>query len=437
MVEAEGSTAAESFSDLLAECLSWPAVALDDELRRLEIERRRIEARMAAVVTAAERTAAYTVDGHRSSNAHLRATTNCSGASARRLRRRARITAEVAGVGDAWSAGHIGGDQVDALARRHANPRCGHDLADSAPTLLDHAEHLEFDDFELVLQRWELFADPDGSFDEAEAAARDRDVHVAAGDLGLDISGFGGDALDAVKMRRIFDQFVGAEFHSDTDACDHPDDPLPRTAGQRRFDALRELFFAANAAAAAGLAPVAPAVNVDILFDSRSFGEALHAHGLAGSDNPFQLSPSTLLERRCSTSDGVGIQPDAALAAALDGHVRRVVIDANSVVIDQGTRQRLFTGAAREAAVMLATACYHPGCRVAAHHCEIDHLTPALDGGPTDQHNAGVACGFHNRQRHRRRFGARRASTGRVYPLRPDGTPLLAAGERPPAWADD
>lgn len=166
-------------------------------------------------------------------------------------------------------------------------------------------------------------------------------------------------------------------------------------------------------------------------------GDALiSGHGLAGTDDPFRLGPGSLLDRRCSTPDGFGILHDEALAAALDGHVRRVVVDSSSVVIDQGSRQRLFSGAAREAACLLTAACYHPGCRVAGRHCDVDHLVPAVDDGPTDQRNAGLACSWHNRQRHRRRFGARRARSGRVYALRDDESPILAAGERPPDWAD-
>ena len=45
--------------------------------------------------------------------------------------------------------------------------------------------------------------------------------------------------------------------------------------------------------------------------------------------------------------------------------------------------------------------CFHPYCEEPAQDCEIDHVQPWAAGGVTTEANGRVACGFHNRQRHR------------------------------------
>ena len=48
--------------------------------------------------------------------------------------------------------------------------------------------------------------------------------------------------------------------------------------------------------------------------------------------------------------------------------------------------------------------CFHPTCEVPAQDCEIDHVQPWAAGGLTTEGNGRVACGFHNRERHRPRL---------------------------------
>ncbi len=263
-----------------------------------------------------------------------------------------------------------------------------------------------------------------------------------AGERGIELHAHGGDPLAAAEMAAIYDRFVEAEFDKDVAARrqQYGDDahlhPLPRTPAEQRSDALSQLFLAANAAAGAGLSGVAPATCVDIICDAATFGAALARHGLVDTDDPFGLGDVSLLDRTCRTTTGAVVSPDLALRAALTGHIRRVLIDAASVVIDQGAKTRLFTGNARVAAMLLATTCTHPGCQVPSRFCDVDHLHEHHDGGPTDQRNAGVVCGHHNRAKHRRRLGARRATTGRIYPIRPDGSAMTMVGETPPTWHD-
>ena len=119
------------------------------------------------------------------------------------------------------------------------------------------------------------------------------------------------------------------------------------------------------------------------------------------------------------------------------GHVRRVVVDSAGVVIDLGRRQRLFTGAAREAAKLLIRRCEHPGCDLPADWCHVDHMTEWADGGATDQTNAGVRCGRHNTTKSVKRWRTKRDVKGRTHTIRADGTIIIPVGVRPPVFPDE
>jgi hypothetical protein len=101
------------------------------------------------------------------------------------------------------------------------------------------------------------------------------------------------------------------------------------------------------------------------------------------------------------------------------------------VVIEMGRRQRLFTGAAREAAKLMATECDHPGCGVACTFAQVDHVIEWSEDGCTDPENSSIACGRHNPTKHTH-YKVKRTGRGYVIYHRRDGTPMLAAGRRHP-----
>lgn len=126
---------------------------------------------------------------------------------------------------------------------------------------------------------------------------------------------------------------------------------------------------------------------------------------------------------RSHTLDGRCIAPAEAVAAALVGHVRRVVLGADGVVVDMGRSQRLFTGPRRLAVLLSALACSWIGCHIPTSGCQADHLLPWDAGGTTDAHDAGPACGKHNRFRNHG-FTVTRQPNGHLQIRRPDGSLL-------------
>ena len=88
--------------------------------------------------------------------------------------------------------------------------------------------------------------------------------------------------------------------------------------------------------------------------------------------------------------------PTAIIGVSLWALIRRVVINANSVVIDLGRTQRLFTGHARDAVMLLEPVCVWPGCDQPHTWCHADHLTSWSTRGPTNPDNGAPLCARHN-----------------------------------------
>jgi hypothetical protein len=289
-----------------------------------------------------------------------------------------------------------------------------------------------------------------------------------AGDLHLTASG--GDPLTAAQLVAIFESFAEGELQSDLAArkAEHGDlaeaHPLPRTQSQRNFDALVTIFTAAAGSTQAGKLPE-PTVNV--IIDDATLHDTLthagitlpngHQIDLDEHGNPIELladlvadladNPEALADRVCNLSTGAPIHPTVALRALLTGHVRRVVVDSANVVTELGTRKRVFTGAAREAALLLASFCTHSGCNIRGRHSQVDHgnhrrwapqvpsscsLTLSTPSIQRPLRNAQARCGPHNRFKHRERWQSKRDERGRTYDIRPDNTIFLPVGDRPP-----
>ena len=71
------------------------------------------------------------------------------------------------------------------------------------------------------------------------------------------------------------------------------------------------------------------------------------------------------------------------------------------------SNKRSFTGALRRAIEARDRHCRHPsGCDAPAVRCDVDHIVPHADGGPTSQFNGRLECAVHNRNAARHDHGA-------------------------------
>jgi hypothetical protein len=452
--------------DVADELFDATDAELDERVRVLELLRRRVEAESALTLATVEQRRLYLADGHRSMKGYLRATCNSSNPDIAAGRRLATAADGVPGLADALHSGRIGVAQAAAIARVHRNPRVRDRLVEFAAMLLELAERYCHDDFVIALQRFETLADTDGAHRDRDARIAGRRVHVTTvgGQLHLDAGG--GDPLVNDELEAIFRRFCDNEFRKDAAArrAEHGDDasgkPLARTSAQRSYDAFVDLLRRANAHLDTDAdAPAAPTPLVNLVVDHRTTALVLADAGLAPTStlsgdpiDPFTglpahatgdlladllADPDALARMRCETAAGTPLHPHDVLRATLAGHIRRVVVDTHGVVIDMGRKARLFTGPARDAAKLLVRRCDHAGCDLPDDFCQVDHVVEWNDHGRTDQHNAGVECGHHNRLKHRRKYTRRRSTLGRSYTIRPDGTIILPVGTRPTTFPDD
>lgn len=395
----------------------------DDLLLELERIGRMVEAAKLAVIDHADRQARFLNDGHRSTAAWTRAVTNCSPAESRRRARAARALRDLHGFRDALGAGTVGVDQVNEIARLHANPRCGNQVADSEAIFLDAARQLEYADLCVVSQRWLTLADPDGAHRDHASADAGRDFRIREHGAGFRLEAECG-VMQGTAIREMWQRFVDAEFRTDWEAGRtlHGNRPsasqLPRTASQRRFDAFfRMLESGATSTGDAALAD--PVVNV--IVDLDTFEQHLRAE--LGGPVP-RIDPAGILERRCETIDGLAVDPRDVVALAMVGRVRRVVLDADDVIVNAGRLTRLYRGPLRQALQALNPRCRWLACMLRARISAMDHRHEYGDGGITDAANGEVMCDHHNRFKSQRDYRARRMPNGWWVIHRPDGTPL-------------
>ncbi|MCB0971897.1 MAG: DUF222 domain-containing protein [Acidimicrobiales bacterium] len=390
-------------------------------------------------------------DGHRSAKVMVRHVANLSDAKAARRDRRARCLARLPEVREAFAAGRVGVSQVDRIARVASNPRVRDQLWDLDEDLAVVARKLPYRQFDRVLANWEAMVDEDGARDRNQATHEARDSSLLQ-----DFDGTWTDrgrcaALAGAHQRAVRDAFYAAELDADWcearsrlgDAATFSD--LRRADAQRRADAIVAIHEAA-ADVFVGR-PGGHRIVTNAMIDQRTFErEVVRLAGhtplprrpdLTLSDltpDPFDADVDAPVggegSFRCDTLEGWRLEPTEAVAAALLGHIRRVVYGADGVVIDQGRTQRCFTGAAQIAARLASQTCIWPGCGRSVVHSQVDHLNPWHRGGRTDQANGAIVCGRHNRLKEHG-YTIERHPDGSFTVTRPDGTPIPATGHGP------
>jgi hypothetical protein len=395
------------------------AAELRAVFQALERQRRLVEHALARAVGAAERRRAHRLDGAATVAGWCRAAGRWSRGEIRDRTRAGRLLESCPAIDRAFACGDIGVAQVFELARAHANPRCGDQLVEVADAMVEHARTLSYDEFRIVVRRWEMLADLDGAEQTAGEAHERRDAFVATVGDEMHVQAHGGTGTGAI-VREVFDRFVDAEFSADWEAtvARHGDraafDLMPRTDAQRRHDALVAIF--RRAAANQHDASRAPLPLVNLVVD-------VHTLDALINDATRLPTPTDPRTRRCETVDGTIVAPSDVMSALWWGHVRRVVVDPQGVVLDMGRRRRLFTGNAREAVMLQARRCVAAGCDAPLRRCQADHVVDWQHRGPSDQRNAAPLCGRHNRLKNEG-FTVWRDDRGIWHTVRPDGTEI-------------
>ena len=404
-------------------------------ITEVEVVGRQIDVARTKVMDAIDRTGVHAIDGHRTAKSMIAHHTKMSGAAGGARQKNMKALRILPMVARHYEDGDISTSAIDRLGRLHSNPRVRDYMADADAWFAGHAIADTYEFFNLVVSEWEELADQDGAESKDARHNRARNHTMIQHEDGSWHWAGKAAALDGAISSDIFEAFERIEFDIDWQwvVDNYGDDAnashMPRTAAQRRADAFAKVHvYAAKGLEAEG----GPKIVTDVMIDDETFER--ETLSLAGEDPDEVLGDVDPCRDDfvCRTLTGSKLSPKSAVTHALLNDLRRVVIGADSVVINQG-RQRTFTGYARLAAQFNASECYWPGCHVTVKNCQIDHLTPHREakdnenrdrgGGLTNPHNAGVACGKHNRHKERG-YTVYRDAQGHIRITRPDGTQL-------------
>jgi hypothetical protein len=391
----------------------------------LEMVGRRVESLSVSVVDEVDRHGLFGVDGHSTAIAWSAFTCRTSRTVAARRVRAGRLFRHLTTTRDLFGAGAVGVEQVDLLARLHANPRCGHELAECEALLLEHAQQFSFPRFNKCTDRWLELADADGAERNHRSARTDRHLSLQRLPDGRWRVTGSYDAVDGETLNETHQRFTETERLADWAAAraEHGDNAnqthLPRTERQRRADALVAMAVQAASTPADAQAPE-PVVN--IIMTNDAFEAAAAAYAGATTVAP---RPATYPDYRCETVNGGPVSPAEAFRLALLGHVRRVVFGTAEASVSR--RARLFTGPLRKLLDVRDGSCTWAGCDRPPRQCQGGHLEPFRDDGETTAANGGLECGPHNRFKDRHRYKTWRDPNGTWHTYRPDGTELHPA----------
>ena len=423
-----------------------PDEMCDDEVlarcRAVEAQRRAALAEHLVLLREVERRRLHVADGHRDLAGFGRGEFRWSDRDAKAHRDLERLCRSCPQVLVALTAGRVGAAQMFLLGRLARAPRVGMYVTEQIDDFLRQAGVLSFLAFEQYLIAWKCLMDQDGP--DPDRAHRNRKATLTQTGL----TGFlnvEGPAVDHARLKAILARFEEIEFRRDWEAAKAVwgdqvcADKLARTVMQRRYDAFQSMLDhvtlptltdadlqdetgQANTAQGSAPEPEGPVQTVlNIVIDAESA-----VHGLEqllgislGAPVRLPFGPDRAF---CQTFDGDPIGLRDAVLAGIAGKIRIVLRGQDGLPIAMSSASRLFTGAIRDAVLLTATHCTHPGCIVPASRCQIDHLHPRYRGGVTSVCNGGGACGHHNRWRYAAQVTVVRLADGTFATYRPNGT---------------
>src|SRR5690554_2385438 len=233
--------------------------------------------------------------------------------------------------------------------------------------------------------QWRAFLDPDGVRPTEERAMAERAFSRGVTRGGLVCGTYALMPEIAAKLNRVMDAYLSPKttgtFLSDDDraaaeAAEAEGGRDLRTDAQKRHDVFASMI---DAAARSGETPpiggAAPTVLVSVTSDDLSRGRGVG--WIDGIDDP--ISFGSVKQFACT------------------GGTQTIRFDSNGRIIELGSPQRCFTPHQRKAITLRDGGCLIPGCQVPAGWCEIHHVIPDAEGGPTHTSNGVLLCWFHHR----------------------------------------
>jgi len=278
-------------------------------------------------------------------------------------------------------------------------------MAEQEAELVHKVESLSVAQAKRYLRNWHQQHDPDGCKPRAPERSEVR-ASVTFGNR-LKVDG-DLDAADGAVVEAALRCYERRLFRAERASAETLGQPL-RPRAQRLADALVQICQDALATLAAadqgeGVKRPKPLFTATLQAESLRDGEDLCAE----------------------TDSGLVLNREQTIRWLGDSSIARVVVDGPSVVLDAGRSQRVFTGALARAIIARDRHCTFPGCDRPSHWCELDHVQPWQERGPTSVENGQLLCSAHHRAKTEGCFTSTRDPDGTLHHWRPDGTEITA-----------
>jgi hypothetical protein len=362
--------------------------ASDDELLAalgdINTLRNQIDSLAGQIAVAAEMRGTTMRAGSRNAAIWTGANTNGSPARIRHDARLTRWLLDYAEFSDAYAAGDLSRQHVDAL-RRAERPTTLLALRNGQAMLVGFARDLSLDDFHKALQYWINAADPDGTIPDAQVKGnsfRLRRRHDGSGTVEGE--------LDPLAMTQLHE---AVEREMKRLRAHDEDTGIRRTKAQLRVAALAALV--ERGAARSDGSTGNPLLKIVL-------GEKLAEQLLlADADPDASITPSFVdPDYRCEFIDGTPLHPKFAKALLGVAEFRRIVLGAESRNLDVSVNTRAFPQWMRDAALVETRGrCSEVGCDADFHWLHMDHRKPRAKGGATNYRNLDPLCSESNRQK--------------------------------------
>jgi hypothetical protein len=386
---------------------------LGDAILAVERERRRLDARHAALVRRFDALDGADADGAASTACWLRDRAGITDREARQLVGLARSLDRLPLMAAAFGAGAVTAAHVRVLAghTKRLDPAV---IAEGEPHLVRWARELDSQRFGVVVRRWVATVAAEEYERDTEARYDARWLTVAQTYGGMtSLAGMlepeGGAILTAA-----LDALVSANPSDDT-----------RSRDQQRADALVDLI---ELARSHDLLPVTGGNRPEILVHATV--TALAADAPTASAEPALGAPVGAV---ATLDTGHALTPGALDRLGCDARFRRLLVDPAGVPLDLGRATRLVPPALRKHVALRDGGCRYPGCPRPAAYCEAHHAVYWRHGGTTSADNLVLLCRYHHHLVHDRHHDLKLQPDGHVKVTTPTGRVLTSRPRGPTA----
>ena len=349
--------------------------------------RDRFDALFAVAADEFDRSGVWAGDGSTSGTAALKHHAQMSGGTAAGSVKTGRLMARIPELAERARDGRLSADQVAVIVALVPS-RLVDLFAEIAPGLLATLECLSVNDTRLAMQAWKAAADADGPEPRPE---RRRELHMTRTPDGDWLGRFHLAAEGGNLVKRALEGAITRDCEGE---------PV-RSPAWRRADAFVDVF----------------RFRLDYDPSSPATGRN-HPHlDLVVTWDGGPLVPARF-------GDDVITRSELIARYLCDARIHRVLVDAESMVLDYGREERTAPAHLFRALVVADRRCRWPGCDRQPIWCHAHHVWWWEHGGPTDLDNLVLLCSRHHHPVHEGGYQLKLSPQRHVHITTPTGHTL-------------